>query len=450
MATTTIYTVESTDAGIQLVIQPRTFNGPNGVLRNSDLTLYGNATPNWGEDFNQNFYRLTENFACEEKGASPGTPQDEGDLGDVGLGVTNPLQGQFWYNKTDDRPYVQTIPTADLGTTPANWEGISFKSEVDALSGSVGSLVTDKVDRAGDSNLTGVHSYPGLFFNEGNGDITVGADIRMVGDGLLASADALHLHIDGINNTVGGLVVAKGSYAQDGSEIELLRIHNNGLIEEQIDSTTYSGLVTAGTDKTIPNRKYVDDEVSSAVGAISLLPPGTVLPYAGASAPTNFVFANGATYDSIAQPQYAGLYAAIGVTYGGTGPSNFNVPNMAGRTPVGIGAGSFVTLGQMTGTETHSLSTAENATHTHAGSVSGSTDAESSHDHYTQGGGNPSSTGASGDNKNVRDQPGYTVAPTTPHSHTILGASVTIGSSGSGDPHNNIQPSFGVNYIISL
>src|SRR5215813_9876542 len=40
---------------------------------------------------------------------------------------------------------------------------------------------------------------------------------------------------------------------------------------------------------------------------------------------------DGALYDSVADPTFAALFAAIGTTYGGTGASSFAVPDVRGR-----------------------------------------------------------------------------------------------------------------------
>jgi len=62
--------------------------------------------------------------------------------------------------------------------------------------------------------------------------------------------------------------------------------------------------------------------------------PGAVLPYAGASAPTGWLLANGA---AVSRTTYAGLFAVTSTTFGvGDGSTTFNVPNLTGRTPVGV------------------------------------------------------------------------------------------------------------------
>jgi hypothetical protein len=111
------------------IIGPGELNGPAGVLRDSDLRLYGFGSLKWGEGVNQNLFRILENSACAEKetgdflvgtddpvGFVPGTgnfnasihataPKDENDLG-LGNGITTPVVGQDWYNTTSNLKYV--------------------------------------------------------------------------------------------------------------------------------------------------------------------------------------------------------------------------------------------------------------------------------------------------------------------------------------------------------
>jgi microcystin-dependent protein len=63
------------------------------------------------------------------------------------------------------------------------------------------------------------------------------------------------------------------------------------------------------------------------------------------------------------------LYALIGTTYGGDGQSTFAVPDLRGRRPLHAGQravdGVTYTLGQLGGTETHTLVGTEMPAHTH-------------------------------------------------------------------------------------
>ena len=67
-------------------------------------------------------------------------------------------------------------------------------------------------------------------------------------------------------------------------------------------------------------------------------PPGVVLPYGGASAPTGWLLCDGA---AVSRTTYAGLFAVIASTFGdGDGSTTFNVPDLRSRTPLGAGTGT--------------------------------------------------------------------------------------------------------------
>jgi len=137
-------------------------------------------------------------------------------------------------------------------------------------------------------------------------------------------------------------------------------------------------------------------------------------------APVGYLLCQGGT-QLIAD--YPALAAVLGVTFGGDGVNTFGIPDFKGRTPVGSGTGdasdaTIWTLAQKKGAETHSLTGPEGPTHNH-----GFTAASNS----TAG-----AAGAqAGSNSAIRQE-------------TSL---VTL-DAGSGSPHNNIQPSLAINFII--
>jgi len=103
-------------------------------------------------------------------------------------------------------------------------------------------------------------------------------------------------------------------------------------------------------------------------------PPGVMLDYAGATAPSGYLLCDGSNYSTTT---YAALFAAIGYAWGGSG-TNFNVPDMRGRVSIGAGSGTGLTnrtLAAVSGEENHTLVTAETplATHTHTFTVPSST-----------------------------------------------------------------------------
>lgn len=137
MAKTTIYLIDSTDGGTTFAIQPRTFDGIGGVQSTTDLTLYGNDAERWGERFNENFYQLLENFAIEQNTIFssivdvPPTPHDITSASQGGNGINNPIVGQHWFNKSDNKMYVYTVD---------GWKGTGSASTTKSPNPSSGDL----------------------------------------------------------------------------------------------------------------------------------------------------------------------------------------------------------------------------------------------------------------------------------------------------------------------
>lgn len=72
-------------------------------------------------------------------------------------------------------------------------------------------------------------------------------------------------------------------------------------------------------------------------------PTGTIVPDASPTVPTNWVECDGLSYNG-ADARYAALWSVIGNTYGGSGQSDFRVPNLGSRVPVGPKSSSEVAI----------------------------------------------------------------------------------------------------------
>lgn len=177
-------------------------------------------------------------------------------------------------------------------------------------------------------------------------------------------------------------------------------------------------------------------------------PAGTVLPFAGAAAPSGWALCQGQSYATSTYPK---LFAAIGYTYGGSG-ANFNIPDMRSRFPVGKGASTWSdALNEKGGTSTLGI-----VNHTH----DQGTLVVSNHDHASLGGGGEGFvvTGGAG-------SPDYNFAasafddgtPFRTFSKTTLTGTGTVtvtgstGTTGNVDGvDDNLPPYITLNFIIRL
>jgi microcystin-dependent protein len=75
-------------------------------------------------------------------------------------------------------------------------------------------------------------------------------------------------------------------------------------------------------------------------GAANAVPAGVVLPYTASAAPTGYLLCDGT---AVSRTTYSTLFAVISTGYGtGDGATTFNLPDLRGRVPVGIGTNAAV------------------------------------------------------------------------------------------------------------
>lgn len=169
---------------------------------------------------------------------------------------------------------------------------------------------------------------------------------------------------------------------------------------------------------------YAVDGTSDKKVAISTIrkyiqPAGMIQMYGGSSAPTGWLFCDGSAVD---REIYADLFTVIGTTWGvGNGVTTFNVPDIRGRAPIGVGTGDGLTartLADEVGEETHQLTKSEMPSHHHT--------VPSEYRNSTSTINHLSGSDGSGSN------------------HTNISTS----TAGSDSAHNNMQPSIAVNFII--
>ena len=211
----------------------------------------------------------------------------------------------------------------------------------------------------------------------------------------------------------------------------------------------YTATYDAGGDEWLLN----DPAVSA-----QQIPAGTVADFAGTTAPLGWLLMHG---QCVSRTTYATLFAVLGTTYDNScSGTEFGIPDARGRVVAGqddmggmsanrltnqTGGLNGDTLGATGGAETHTLSVAELAAHSHA---SGTLDVGGSL-------GNPPNEFQDG-TTTIDENPG---GPDTSNVHlgnsaaaapsiTDLTVTGSTASTGSGSAHNNVQPTLILNKII--
>jgi microcystin-dependent protein len=182
---------------------------------------------------------------------------------------------------------------------------------------------------------------------------------------------------------------------------------------------------------------------------------GEIRQMAFATNPAGWLTCDGS---AVSRTTYADLFATIGTTWGvGDGSTTFNLPDLRGRGLIGDGSGTGLTprtLGTWNiGSESHTMTLAELATHNHSvtasdpGHIHGVTDP--GHTHYYNTGQPGVSTGAYiGDTRYVNA--GVTAAAVTGISIAthVTGITVSESNAGSSTAFSLMNPSAVIRFVI--
>jgi microcystin-dependent protein len=285
---------------------------------------------------------------------------------------------------------------------------------------------------AGSNVANGFHGYydatPAIWMDQ-NG---------YTGIGTIAPKNTLH--VDGtlqVSRT-GGDPYLKLSDDECVTYLQILDATNKFSINHGLNGAGAERL-TIDTNGNVGIGTIEPDYALTVVGDISAsgiihggVPTGSIVSYAGSSAPTGWLLCDGST---VSRTTYAALFVVTSTTYGvGDGSTTFALPDLRGRAPFGAdamnnsvgsggGAASRLTgatlVGETSGAETHTLTEGELASHLHSQSQG--------YNFLADGGG--TATGGGGG---------------------IWGASggSAVTSTGGGRPHHNMPPYIVLNYII--
>jgi microcystin-dependent protein len=158
---------------------------------------------------------------------------------------------------------------------------------------------------------------------------------------------------------------------------------------------------------------------------------GEIRLFAGSFAPDGWLFCDGKILDI---GEYSTLYTLLGTSYGGDGQTSFGLPDLRGRTPVSTNMA--YPQGMAAGVEDVTLSTLQMA----------------AHNHPLLGTGQPATSAVPTPGMTLADQVGGTEQSVYAYAASGTTANLTgrtLGVAGGSEPHENMQPSLAVNYIIA-
>jgi microcystin-dependent protein len=162
-------------------------------------------------------------------------------------------------------------------------------------------------------------------------------------------------------------------------------------------------------------------------------------------APVGLAFCNGRL---LIISQNTALFSLLGTTFGGDGVSNFALPDLRGRAAVGFGNGAGLTpyiLGEITGTETVTLTASQMPAHSHlvGANAANATVALPSGADLAQ------SVDPAGRGTPINTYSTNTYS-TPPMTKPVTLDPASVQQSGGSQSHSNIQPVLACNYIIAL
>lgn len=202
----------------------------------------------------------------------------------------------------------------------------------------------------------------------------------------------------------------------------------NGALSELTYRFNFEQYGSVTPDECVERFSEMVDNVAYDRGVCRVV--GEIIPFAGDTSPnTDWLVCDGS---SLLRADYPDLFAVIGVVYGATDGTHFNIPDLRGRIPLGVGSApslSSYVLGANGGEETHTLTTSEAPSHSHS---------DSGHSH-TEGNASPTliAIGA-----------GVPAASAIPSVGVTGSGFANLSNSGGGGAHNNLQPYLAVNYLI--
>lgn len=161
---------------------------------------------------------------------------------------------------------------------------------------------------------------------------------------------------------------------------------------------------------------------------------GEIRPFAGNFVPPGWLPCDGRLLNI---SSYEVLYSLLGTAFGGNGTTNFGIPDLRGRLPIGTGQGTGLTnwpFAASGGSEAVTLTLSQTPAHSHAFNVST----------------NAATQNSPANNLYANPDPNafYATTAASGSAPQVLAAN-TISVSGGSVPHENRMTSMPINYMIA-
>lgn len=162
-----IYIITKTDPDNgTFTVNPNQLNGPGELAQATNLTLFGSGSLRFGQDLNENFIHLLENFASPEQ-AGLGIPDP------AYFNITKAVKGQLWFNSStsklmlyDGSAWISAGGTSYGPTAPPSpsngdlWYDTNAPAQLKLYDGTWTSTADRYVLKAGDT-MTGLLTLSG-------------------------------------------------------------------------------------------------------------------------------------------------------------------------------------------------------------------------------------------------------------------------------------------------
>jgi microcystin-dependent protein len=245
---------------------------------------------------------------------------------------------------------------------------------------------------------------------------------------VIADTTGLQTALDGKAATVHTHTIANVTNLQTSLDGKAALVHTHAISDVTNLQTSLDGKAAVSHTHTIANVTGLQTELDGKAPVASGAPTASMMPFAGTSAPTGWLFCDGS---AVSRTTYAALFAVVSTRYGvGDGSTTFNLPDLRSRFVRGAAS-----TGSLSG------STAGADSHTHTGSAASA----GAHTHSF------SATTSASANETVNDASPTQSVATNSHTHTVSG---TTGSDGahthtvSADSSSNVPVHLAFNWII--